>query len=427
MMNSIFKRLHGKKILIAGYGREGKSTLQFLQKYLSNAIIDVADKNKLALKELDKQRFKLYYGDDYLNCISDYDIVIKTPGISLKDFDVDEKLISSQTDLFLEAFHNQVIGITGTKGKSTTSSLIYHLLKNNGRDVLLAGNIGISIFDIIDKITPKSIIVCELSAHQLQYVHKSPHIGVLLNVFEEHLDHFGTFERYCNAKLNIMRYMTENDSVIINDELCFEASDLGIPYVAFESYNFGDYNVNWDELPLKGEHNILNIKAALCACYSFGVPMEKLLPYLTTFKPLEHRQEFVGTYRGMTFYNDSISTIPQSTIAALKTIHNVDFLMLGGYNRGIDYSLLSKYLKKNPVPYLLLTGKVGKIIKKLLQDIDYQNKIFEFDCMEKAFDILHEVGKQGDICLLSPAAASYDQYKNFEERGIKFKGLARNF
>lgn len=427
MINSIFKRLQGKKILVAGYGREGKSTLQFLQKHLSEAIIGVADKNESALKELDAQRFKLYYGDSYLDGISDYDIVIKTPGISLKDFDVDEKLISSQTDLFLEAYHNQVIGITGTKGKSTTSSLIYHLLKNNGRDVLLAGNIGIPVFDIIDKITPKSIIVYELSAHQLQYVHRSPHIGVLLNVFEEHLDHFGTFASYRSAKLNIMRYMTANDRAIINNKLSSEASDLGIPYVVFENYNFDDYNIDWEKLPLRGEHNILNIKAALCACYSFGVTIEELLPYLTTFKPLEHRQEFVGTYHGMTFYNDSISTIPQSAIAALKTIHNVDFLILGGYDRGIDYSLISKYLKKNPVPYLLLTGDVGKNIKKLLQDIDYKGKIFEFNCMEEAFDILHEVGKQGDICLLSPAAASYDQYKNFEERGIKFKNLARDF
>ena len=242
MIDSIFRRLRGKKILVAGFGREGKSTLNFLNKFLPNAVIGVADMNESALQMLDNKRYNLYYGENYLDAASDYDIVIKTPGISVKDINIEYSKISSQTDLFLEAFHNQVIGVTGTKGKSTTSTLIYHLLKESGKDVILAGNIGIPVFDCIGNINKRTIIVYELSAHQLQFIGRSPHVGVLLNVFEEHLDHFGTFEKYKEAKINVLRYMKDNDIAVLNNELSFTADLLQQRYVTFESYNFDDYD-----------------------------------------------------------------------------------------------------------------------------------------------------------------------------------------
>lgn len=427
MIDSIFKRLRGKKILIAGFGREGKSTLNFLNKYLTHAVIGIADMNESALQSLDKDRYKLYYGENYLDAAGDYDIVIKTPGISVKDIEIEHSKISSQTDLFLEAFHNQVIGVTGTKGKSTTSTLIYHLLKESGKDVILAGNIGIPIFDCISNINKRTIIVYELSAHQLQFVDSSPHVGVLLNVFEEHLDHFGTFENYKNAKINVLRYMKDGDVAILNNSLSFTADMMQIRYVTFESYNFDDYNLEWNEMPLQGEHNKLNIKAALCACHSFGLTVSELLPHLKTFKPLEHRQEYVGVFNGVKFYNDSISTIPQATVAALQTIKNVNFLLLGGFDRGIDYQPLISYLKDNPLPYILFTGKAGNTMKEMLQTVDYKGNIFEYEDMQSAFDIIKKYSKEGDVCLLSPAAASYDRYKNFEERGKIFKELANKF
>ena len=427
MLDSIFKRLRGKKILIAGFGREGQSTLRFLQKFLPNAEIGIADKNESAFKSIDKQSYTIYCGDDYLKNASDYDIVIKTPGISVKDIDIDKDLISSQTDLFLEAFHSQVIGVTGTKGKSTTSSLIYHLLKESGRDVILAGNIGIPVFDCVQNINRRTIIVYELSAHQLQFINKSPHVGILLNVFEEHLDHFGTFEKYKDAKINVLRYMGDNDVAIVNNRLCFESLILDKKYVDFENYNFEDYNIKWDSIPILGEHNKLNVKAALCACYAFGLTIDELIPHLYTFKPLEHRQEYVGTFNGVKFYNDSISTIPQATIAALNTIKNVNFLLLGGFDRGIDYEPLAEFLKYNELSYILITGDAGRSIKKQLQNVGYEGKVLEYEDMQSAFILINKYSKEGDVCLLSPAAASYDRYKNFEERGKVFKEFANNF
>ena len=426
-MNTIFRRLRGKRILILGFGREGKSSLAFIRKYMPHAEVGVADKNADAMKDVNDgvaKPVKVYSGDNYFDAVNSYDIVLKTPGISLLGKDIDLSKITSQTDLFLEEFHSQIIGVTGTKGKSTTSTLIYHLLKESGKDAILAGNIGIPIFDIIERIDNKSIIVFELSAHQLQFIHRSPHIGILLNVFEEHLDHFGTFEAYRDAKLNIIRKMGETDWAVTNDEFCYEADKMMVHSLSYHYYDFG---VNWDEVPLKGDHNRLNVKAALCAINAFGIPVDEVLPHLYTFQPLEHRQELVGTFSGVTFYNDSISTIPQATIAALQTIKNVTFLLLGGFDREIDYSPLIEYLTKNPVKHILYTGKAGKRMFEMLKTAGYQGDIKNFKDLNEAFEIIRSLSKNGDVCLLSPAAASYDQYRNFEERGRFFKALSREF
>lgn len=415
MFDLILNRLRGKRILILGFGREGRSSLRFVQKYLPNAVVAVADKNAMDGVK--------YSGNQYLEAMNDYDIVIKTPGISLKDFDTKGGEITSQTDLFLSQFHSQTIGISGTKGKSTTTSLIYHLLKSSGRDAILTGNIGIPCFDIMEEINPDSIVVYELSAHQLEYVHNSPHVGVLLNVFEEHLDHFGTFERYKSAKFNLLRFMGEHDTAVIHDALLNDTLDLFVNSKVFSLFDFDD-EIDPTALPLKGEHNYQNIKAALLACDAYGVDYRELIPYLYTFKPLEHRLEPVGTFGGVVFVNDSISTIPQAAIAACQALKRVDFLLLGGFDRGIDYQPLVDYLKAHPVPHLLFTGKAGERMMVMLGGVSGR---FYYPTMEEAFTYIAAHAKPGDVCLLSPAASSYDQYKNFEERGRKFKALAEKF
>ena len=427
MIDSICRRLSGKRILIAGFGREGKSTLRFLQQYMPEAVVGIADKNETAFQDIDKERYNLYFGAEYLKASSDYDVVIKTPGISVKDIDIDFSKITSQTDLFLEAFHNQVIGITGTKGKSTTSTLIYHLIKESGNDAILAGNIGIPILDCVNDINERTIIVYELSAHQLQFINRSPHVGILLNVFEEHLDHFGTFEKHKDAKVNVLRYMSDDDVAVVNQSTVNGQQSTVAHCIDFDNADFEDYNINWEDIPLLGEHNKMNIKAALCACKSYGLSIEDLIPHLYTFKSLEHRQEYVGIFKGVKFYNDSISTIPQATIAALKTIKNVNFLLLGGFDRGIDYEPLVTYLKENPLPYILITGLAGQTIKDKLQTAEYKGNILEYTDMESAFVMMEKYAKSGDVCMLSPAAASYDRYKNFEERGRIFKEFANKF
>ena len=454
MFNLILNRLQGKRILVLGFGREGRSTWEFLQKYLPDAVVGVADKNEMEHVQ--------HFGTGYLNAIYDYDIVIKTPGISLKDFDTKGVEITSQTDLFFNQFRKQTIGISGTKGKSTTTSLIYHLLKSSGRDAILTGNIGIPCFDILEDIKQETIVVYELSAHQLEYVHQSPHVGVLLNIFEEHLDHFGTFDRYKQAKLNLLRYMDEDDTAIVHDMLLDDVSMLRLTSTAssltshtkapepvdgspcqmkvFSRFDFDDL-IDRTALPVKGEHNYQNVKTALLACEAYGIDYRELIPYLYNFNPLEHRLEPVGTFGGVTFVNDSISTIPQSTIEAYKTLGRVDFLLLGGLDRGINYQPLVDFLSQNPVPHLLFTGEAGRRMMHLLDEASADSGItktqvaghveasecFYYASMEEAFAYMADHAQTGDVCLLSPAASSYDQYKNFEERGAKFKALAMAF
>ena len=430
----ILNRLRGKRILILGFGREGKSTLRFLNKYLSDAVVAVADKNEMEGVQ--------YFGTGYLESMYDYDIIIKTPGISLKDFDTKGVEITSQTDLFLSQFHAQTIGITGTKGKSTTTSLIYHLLKSSGRDAILTGNIGIPCFDVMEDIKPDSIVVYELSAHQLEYVHNSPRVGVLLNIFEEHLDHFGSMSRYAATKLNIMRYMGEDDTAVIHETLMEDAWRLFVNNIVFSLFDTDDL-IDRTALPLIGAHNLLNVKAALLACYAYGVDIRELVPHLYTFKPLEHRLEPVGTFDGVTFVNDSISTIPQAAISACQALGRVDFLLLGGFDRGIDYQPLVDYLKEHSVPHLLFTGKAGERMMQLIAKVPELVEgptqkakapepvegptLYYYPTMEEAFAYLSAHAQPSDVCLLSPAASSYDQYKNFEERGRKFKALAKSF
>ena len=416
MFDLILNRLRGKRILILGFGREGRSSLAFVKKYLPEAQVAVADKNPL--------EGVTHSGDQYLKAIYDYDIVIKTPGISLKDVDVKGVEITSQTDLFLNQFHSQTIGISGTKGKSTTTSLIYHLLKESGHDAILTGNIGIPCFDSMEQIRPNSIVVYELSAHQLEYVHNSPRVGVLLNVFEEHLDHFGTFERYKQAKFNLLRFMGADDYAVVHDSLLMETLALGVNNVTFSRMVF---DIDEEALPILGPHNLLNAKAALCACSAYGIDVREVIPHLYTFKPLEHRLEPVGTYGGVTFVNDSISTIPQAAIAACQTLGKVDFLLLGGFDRDIDYTPLVDYMVEHPVPHLLFTGKAGERMMAMMKSRGVVSNLVVYHNMEEAFDYLMSYAKPGDVCLLSPAASSYDQYKNFEERGRKFKQLAQSF
>lgn len=434
MFDLILNRLRGKRILILGFGREGKSTLTFVKKHLPEAVVAVADKNEMEGVK--------HFGASYLEAMYDYDIVIKTPGISLKDFDTKGVEITSQTDLFFNQFRKQTIGISGTKGKSTTTSLIYHLLKSSGHDAILTGNIGIPCFDVMEDIKPESIVVYELSAHQLEYVHQSPHVGVLLNIFEEHLDHFGTFERYKSAKLNLLRFMDKDDFAIIHDSLSLDARRViaseAKPSRVFSQFDISNL-VDSTALPLKGDHNLLNIKAALLACDAYGVDYHELIPYLYTFKPLEHRLEPVGAFGGVSFVNDSISTIPQATIQACKALGRVDFLLLGGFDRGIDYQPLADFLRENPVPHLLFTGKAGERMMRLMAGfgegagIEIPDEIASplqsmvlthYSTMEEAFAYIAAHAEKGDVVLLSPAASSYDQYKNFEERGRKFKALA---
>lgn len=431
MYNNLKAFFENKSVVILGFGREGRSTLRLLRE-MNCKSITVADMNEVDRKMAEGCAFSC--GERYLDCLEAADIIMKAPGIGLKNNvsgNIKAKL-TSQTDLFLRFCPGTVIGVTGTKGKSTTSSLIYHFARACGKNTMLIGNIGVPPLERLSDFSEDAVVVCEMSCHQLEYVKASPDIAVLLNVYPEHLDHYEDFNAYRNAKLNIFRYQTENDTLIIADELKELCDTKAKTLTAgFGAGNIGTENggiyldgcaIAADKIStrLKGEHNLYNIAIALYAAKSAGCDINTCLESLPQFSGLEHRLEFVGTVNGAEYINDSISTAPQTAIAALKAYPDTDTLIIGGMDRGISYYSLSDYLNgETSVRNLIILPDSGIRAAKGITN-PLINKLYA-DNMEQAVTLAKQYTKIR--CILSPAAASYGFYKNFEERGRHFKEL----
>ena len=423
-MEKFLDKIKNRQLLILGLGKEGQSTYRLLRKVFPEKMLGVADGNpKVKELLLDDSLIRFHLGKDYLQSIKKYDLIFKSPGISLKDVKCSNReKITSQADIFMQYYGKQTIGVTGTKGKSTTSSLIAHILKKNGRDVILLGNIGIPAFDKLAEIKKNTIVVFELSAHQLEYIHHSPRVAILLNIFPEHLDHFKSYEAYRMAKLNIVAFQ-QAESLLITTRVLSRDVLEGKPKIEF--FEKGN-NPNPDKVQLKGVHNLNNVKAAVLAVSPFGINEADALNAASSFKPLPHRMEYVGQFGGIHFYNDSISTIPESAMAAVKAIGDINTIILGGFDRGLDYSELLAFLEESNIKNILFTGPAGRKMFNLFSKIKHSNKqLFLIDGLEEAFDIIKTYTEKDGICLLSPAAASYDRFHNFEHRGDVFKLLAK--
>jgi len=430
-----------EKILILGFGREGRSTYRLIRQLFPEKKLGIADRDEsIAGDELIRgdKALQLHLGKNHRDVLDDFDLVFKSPGVKLENKDKIQKKISSQTSLFLEYFRDKTIGVTGTKGKSTTVTLIRHFLQQAGRKAVLLGNIGVPPFDTIGEIDYDTVVVFELSAHQLEDIHVSPHVAVLLNVYPEHLDHFASFEKYSKAKHNIYRYQIPGD-VLITGENEFLENTAGEKKLFGKSQDadariIGDglqfqkekFMPDPGEVPLKGEHNFLNILAAILTAGEYGVDHGEAVEALKTFRGLPHRLEYVGNYGGIKFYNDSISTVPQSTMAAVKTIPGIDTLILGGFDRGLDYTELVEFLKTTDIRNFIFLGKAGEEMEKLFREPPTtRQSLYRCADLEEAFEIIKKHTEKGKTCLLSPAAASYDQFHNFEHRGDAFKELAK--
>jgi UDP-N-acetylmuramoylalanine--D-glutamate ligase len=442
-----------KKILILGFGREGQSTLKFLRKVFPKKEIGIADQKNLSdfpkktQKEILKDKnLKVFLGKNYLSSLSQFDLIIKTPGIPLSSFKKylrkNQKVILA-VEIFLEAHKQDTIGVTGTKGKSTTTSLVFHILKQKFKNVFLAGNIEKPVLDFYFK---KGKFVCEFSSHQLQNLKISPHVAIFLNIFPEHQDYYKTFDEYFLAKKNIFLWQKEEDFLIYNFDdplLKKELKKAKAKKIVFSLkklpkdqngaffkgktiyFNFFGKKgkVLLSSLPLFGEFNKRNILAAFCAAKIFEVSDIKIKKGIETFKPLPHRLEVVGEFQKILFINDSLATTPQSTIQAIKTFKNkVDTLIAGGYDRGQDYKDLAKKIKEAKVRNLILFPDTGQRLKEeLAKDSKFLPKIFLVSSMKDAVKISFKVTSKGKICLLSPAAASFNLFKDYKERGNLFK------
>ena len=403
----LIKLLKPHKIAILGYGREGQSTHKLIKELLPKKEVLIAD---------DKSEFANCGLQDEM--LKDCTLYIKTPGISMKKLQgLDREKITSQTDIFLQLYSNQTIGITGTKGKSTTSNLVYKILLDQGFDVLLAGNIGVPLLDIISNIKENTIIVAELSAHQLQFIHTSPKVSILLNLLEEPLEHFDSYNPYKESKYNIATKQTKQGVFIFNKDSKEINALLEKTPLQSRQKPFSKEEATIEANYLKGEHNQKNILSAILASQEFGAKKEEAETTAKNFQPLAHRLEYVGEKNGVTYYNDSISTIPQATIEALKALKKVQTLILGGMDRGIDYSPLVEQIGEFEVKNIAFVGQAGKrIYKEMKEKANNYNCLLSDDYKEIVSWCKANTQKE-KICLLSPAASSYDMFTNFEHRG----------
>lgn len=447
MINDLIKYFQNKKILILGFGREGQSTYKLIRKYLKEKQLDIADQKEEFqedYKYLKKdQNVNFISGKKYLENLNQYDIIMKTPGISLLGIDTSKIIhkIKSQLELLLEFFNNITIGITGTKGKSTTSSLIYQVLKEQGIKTMLLGNIGIPVFDYIDSIQEDMILVLEMSSHQLEYMELSPNISILLNIYEEHLDHYKSFEKYAKAKGNIFKYQNKADYFLYNSDneilnkmvkhtksitykVSLNGNNKSNIYLNDNKIYFNNkvvYDTNYKR-NLIGEYNLNNIMFVLGISEILKLDINKTIKTINEFKPLKHRLEFVGKYDDVFYYDNSIGTVPIATIEAIETLRNVDTLIIGGMDRGINYEEFIKYLNNSNIRNIICMPKTGHDIAKKLK----QEKRYIVETLEEAVNIAKRVTQKEKSCLLSPAAASYGFFKNFEEKGDIYQKLVKD-
>ena len=393
-----------KNVLILGYGKEGEETKRYIKKNYPNLKIGIAD-IKLSKNYLEKQ--------------TDYDLAVKTPGIPKGSVKIQ---YTTATNIFfskIKELGNQVIGVTGSKGKSTTASLISAILKEAGKNVRILGNIGEPMLGaLINPIKKDEIFVLELSSYQLDDIQFSPNIAVVTNLFPEHMDYHSGVKNYYEAKKNIIKFQSKEDVFFYNarnKESCQWLKEARAKTVPFIEDNFLDGVTSL----LIGGHNRENIRAAVSVAKELNISDEIIKSAIKKFKPLSHRLEFIGEFTGIKFYDDAISTTPESTIEAIKSLSNIDTIFLGGEDRGYNFSQLEKIIKKYKIKNAVIFPDSGKRIK--LKGLN----IIRTKSMEAAVKFAYKQTRPGKICLLSCASPSYSLWKNFEEKGDLFKKFVK--
>lgn len=403
-----------KKILILGFGKEGQDTLKFLKKLFPEKVIGVADQKQFPISNFQFSNIRWHLGKNYLKALKDYDVIIKSPGIPFKVLPKSQlSKIITQTEIFFENCPGKIIGVTGTKGKSTTTSLIYKILKSGGVKTYLVGNIGKPVLNLLFSARQKDVYVYELSSFQLTGLKKSPCLAVFLNIYPEHLDYYKDFKEYANAKANITRYQTKNDYLVFN------SGDKLVKEFARKS--------RAKKIPIRGLYYDLNKNAARAVGKIFKIPKATIEKVIREFKPLAHRLEYVGTFKRIKFYNDALSTIPEATIAALDILGNdVETIFLGGFDRGLDFKNLAKRVLESKVKNMILFPTTGEtiwreILKEVKNDFAKLPKAFLVQNMRDAVKMAYEHTSRGKICLLSTASASFSIFKDYKEKGNLFK------
>jgi UDP-N-acetylmuramoylalanine--D-glutamate ligase len=456
------KDIYGKKIAVLGIGVSNIPAIEYLNSL--GAIITACDKRE----KLGDECLKLYdlnitfsLGENYLSNLNTYDYILRSPGVKpfikeLEEAKRNNVKVTSEIELLIDLCPCKIVGVTGSDGKTTTTTLISKFLKEAGFKVYLGGNIGIPLFSKLDEIESNDIVVVELSSFQLMTMSESPNISCITNISPNHLDYHRSFEEYILSKANI--FLHQRDGIIVlNEDNSFtdkylklingkainskirnfsvvdkvkEGVYLDQGYIVSNINNKIEKIVKISEVKLVGIHNLANICAA-ASCVIDITGKEAIESVVTTFTGVEHRMELFRTIDGVNWYNDSIGTSPARTIAGLQSFSDKIILIAGGYDKNIPYDDIGKYII-NKVKVLILLGKTAPKIEKAVLDeknkqgIDKICEIVNFRTLEDCVEYANKISKKGDNIVLSPASASFDMYKNFEERGDHFKSIVNS-
>ena len=453
--SEFFSSLKGKKVAFIGAGVSHKQLIEIFSE--KGAVVTLCDKKQLegfgeygeTLKNLG---VKLSLGDDYLEGLKNQDMIMRTPGFEYYTKELQDRIaegiqVTSEMELFFQLCPCKIYAVTGSDGKTTTTTLISEMLRETGKTVHLGGNIGKALLPIVETVQPDDVAVVELSSFQLISMRQSPDVAVVTNVTPNHLDHHKDMQEYTDAKRNILLYQDRNCKAVLgyeNDISRNMEDDVKGKCVFFTRLTdisalpdcgyidadgmlcvAGKKIVHQDNVGLRGKHNLENLLAAFCAVNG-EVPFEVMTKVAEEFRGVEHRIEPVRTLNGVQWFNDSIASSPTRTIAGLKSFPQKICIIAGGYDKKIPYEPLAQPVIDN-VKLLVVMGQTGPLIEEVIVNHpDYEKsgiKILHADSMEQAVQMMYENTQPGDIVSLSPASASFDLYPNFEIRGRHYKEL----
>jgi UDP-N-acetylmuramoylalanine--D-glutamate ligase len=451
------ERLKGKRIAVVGLSTEGRDAVTFfLSEKCDVVCADRRGEDVLISEypELQKLPVRLSLGPSYLSCLKDVDIIVRTPGMALATPQLQEakrlgKELTSATKLFFEFCQAPIIGVTGTKGKGTTGTLIFEMLQKSGKTVYLGGNVGTPLLSCVGSTRPEQWVILELSSFQLEDLTQSPHIAVVLKITQDHLANYDPLatnfhssrEAYIEAKEHIVSYQNADDWAIFNAD--DPTSSSFADKTPAKKYYYGKKegvaaHITNDEvfltiggqsqpvaklsqIHLLGAHNLENVAAAALAAFTSGVPIDSIRNVSRTFPGLPHRLEKVGEKNGVSYINDSFSTTPETTVAAIGSFNKPIILIAGGSEKGSDFTGMGKIIAKSPVVKVIVVGAMTDRILKALKDGGFQGStVTGLTGMHEMVKAANESAKPGDVVLLSPAAASFDLFKNYKERGKQF-------
>lgn len=443
-----------KKIAVLGFGAEGMSSARyFAGKGASVTVHDLkelSDLDEVKVEEAKSLGVEFKVGTEYLKDLGAFDFIFRSPGARRdaieKALNGQKVTVTSQTQYFLENCPCLVVGVTGTKGKGTTSSLIAEMLRASGFDTHLGGNIGTPPLEFLDRLTPASRAVLELSSFQLMDVTVSPQVGVLLMITSEHLDYHKDHNEYVFAKRNLLKFQTSSDFAVINrDYPASNESDVYTEGKVFfvsrerpstEEGSFVKDNGIWvrvqgsewkitdiEKVALLGRHNLENVCAAVMASTLAGADKESIARVLPVFKGLEHRLELVGEINGVKYYDDSFSTTPETAIAAIETFESPEILILGGSSKSSDFTELGDVIgEAENIKAIIGIGQEWERIKEVIGKQKLPVLVIEgAEDMKTVVEAATKIAVSGDVVLLSPACASFGMFRDYKDRGEQFK------